>query len=234
MRFHLHRDYDPAVAELLPPSEQRVINFDVGDDAAATGRQLLREGWRYIVVAEPSLIDSHDDPVACLGFIRFISGCEMNGIPVRWALRWSGTAAELAPLMYLRPPSSLVGPWVDERDLEAWRAAWKPTRLFERRGPGFLVVTDQRPGRFVRFTISSEVELKAVDSLRRLSAPTSAADFVRELMAEELVLELSGLYCWLPARLRRSILVIDEPIGTTVSATRSMRRHAIERDRSSN
>jgi hypothetical protein len=106
------------------------------------GLARLRESGVHQVVVTGEVELTGARGLATLAFVRLLRDATSAGI---W-VTWSGTVSpdlDTRPLCHLPPPSA-------HPDLRApgrgWRAAHQAALCYYRLGPGFLQVTDRRPG----------------------------------------------------------------------------------------
>lgn len=136
------------------------------------------------------------------GFVGLLRDCTALGVPVRWGGR--GDAVTVERLGHLLPPSRPLrgappGP------LGRWRRSYRPGSFTWRRGPGFVTIDDQRPGRSRRIVIGDACLLAAFEQLAApVPRPSGAAAeaAVAHLAAHDLTIEVGPWLLRAPCRAR--------------------------------
>jgi hypothetical protein len=134
-----------------------------------------------------------------LQFVAELREHAARGTPVTWNA-WPWTDVDSRLLHHLPPPTSSSAADVSGD----WRASFRFGLLHYRRGPGFVLVSDSRPG-----TSATDILLdrpQELSLLERLSQPGILApdeDGAETLRAYGLVLERDGMGVALPYRRRR-------------------------------
>ncbi|MFV2127570.1 DUF5825 family protein [Micromonospora sp. LOL_013] len=206
----LHRDHDPAVAD-IPGIDLGTAEFT--GLAADTVADWLDRGVRK--VALPGVVDltaagsvAAADAVRRLVLVRELTS---YAIEVDWSIRLPGGDGDLWRVYgHLRPPAAveIVGadPETDPGTVAA--AAWRDAFYFDkctyRRGPGFVQVRDRRAGRLNLLTIDDPAYLAVLEQLLDGAEMTTVdLDIAREFGEEGLVTKVGDRLVWLPHRLRR-------------------------------
>ncbi|MFV2008464.1 MULTISPECIES: DUF5825 family protein [unclassified Micromonospora] len=206
----LHRDHDPAVAD-IPGIDLGTAEFT--GLAADTVADWLDRGVRK--VALPGVVDltaagsvAAADAVRRLVLVRELTS---YAIEVDWSIRLPGGDGDLWRVYgHLRPPATveIVGadPETDPGTVAA--AAWRDAFYFDkctyRRGPGFVQVRDRRAGRLNLLTIDDPAYLAVLEQLLDGAEMTTVdLDIAREFGEEGLVTKVGDRLVWLPHRLRR-------------------------------
>jgi hypothetical protein len=205
---HLHRDHDPAVADIpgidLGPAE---LTGPVAD--AVEG--WLNDGVRKVVL--PGVVDltatgvaESADAVRRLVLVRELTS---YAIEVDWSLRLpSGDPDLWRVYSHLRPPVRVCSTGTTAEEQVATAAQWRTAFYFDkctyRRGPGFVQVRDRRAGRLNLLTIDDPGYLAVLAQLVDGAAVTAVdLDIAREFGEEGLVTKVGDQLVWLPHRLRR-------------------------------
>lgn len=207
----LHRDHDPAVAD-IPGIDLGTAEFS--GSAADTVADWLDRGVRK--VALPGTVDlTTADPAAAADAVRrlvLVRELTSYAIEVDWSLRLPGGDGDLWRVYgHLRPPATVeiagaAGPDPDPGSVAA--AAWRDAFYFDkctyRRGPGFVQVRDRRAGRLNLLTIDDPAYLAVLEQLLDGAEMTTVdLDIAREFGEEGLVTKVGDRLVWLPHRLRR-------------------------------
>jgi hypothetical protein len=110
-------------------------------------------------------------------------------------------------LFHLAPPETADRPDV----LRSWRTAFRYGLLHYRRGPGFLVVHDARPGARSPRTIVDDPQAVAMldENAGPLPLPSGRSPAIRELLDSRLLLVMGGHAIPLPYRLQRLPLPVE-------------------------
>ncbi len=141
---------------------------------------------------------SAEEPAEFLRFIGELRECTAQGQSVAWSLSSLG-GIDPSLLYHLWPPGQ-SGP-ADSRG--QWRSAHHFGMCYYRRGPGFVLVHDERPAGRGETLIDQPADLDLFDRLREpgpVSPDEPGAARLREL---RLILEIDGLAIALPYRERR-------------------------------
>jgi hypothetical protein len=155
----------------------------------------LRESGVHHVVVTGEVILAADRGLAALSFVRFLREATSVGV---W-VSWSGVIdsdLDAGQLYHLPPPSSD----------SAWRAGHEAGLCYYRIGPGFIQVSDRRPGTPPRQVV---LDTRAqLDLFTRYLVPGPAADTGsdtdgahRDLVLGRLLLRIGDHAVTLPHRL---------------------------------
>ena len=146
-------------------------------------------------------------PSRRLDFIAELRDSTARAEPPDWEIDSIGTLDYDPDLLCHLAPPALSG---RTDAIQRWQALHRPGLCYYRRGPGFLVVHDQRP-------VSTSVELlldglEEVDLFLRLLVPGPLAPgdpAGRRLRAARLLLDSDGMAVTLPYRETRLALPVD-------------------------
>ncbi len=111
---------------------------------------LRRSGVHHVAVTDEVNL-SASRGLAVLRFVRFLRDATSAGVWVSWSGK-VGKDLDTDSLCHLPPPSSQSegsGPGPSARP-QAWRAGHQTGLCYYRAGPGFVQVTDRRPGALSR------------------------------------------------------------------------------------
>jgi hypothetical protein len=113
-------------------------------DQVATTRpaELAAAGYERVRIDGP--VPAGEDVDEDLQLIRFLREATSHALRLDWVLGGL-PLVELRNLTHLVPPTSGVNPSVDEY-AASWRAAFRYGTYYYRRGPGFVLAKDVRPG----------------------------------------------------------------------------------------
>ena len=205
---HLHRDHDPAVAD-IPGIDMGTA--EVTGPVADTVAGWLEDGVRKVVL--PGVVDltvagpaESADSVRRLVLVRELTS---YAIEVDWALRLPGGDDELWRVYsHLRPPVRVETAGERAEDPAAAATAWRSAFYFDkctyRRGPGFVQVRDRRAGQLNLLTIDDPAYLAVLAQLVDGAEVTVVdLDIACEFGEEGLVTKVGDRLVWLPHRLRR-------------------------------
>ncbi len=164
--------------------------------------QLRASGVRQIAVTGQVRL-SPDRGRCALSFVRFLREATSAGV---W-VRWSGTVdpgLDVGLLCHLPPPVAESAA-ADSRQGRAWRAGTEAGLCYYRVGPGFVQVTDRRPGAAPRtVAVRSPAELELFGRLL-VPGPVPDADDPQatagELIRTRLILRIGEDAVTLPHRL---------------------------------
>lgn len=120
----------------------RGITLTADQVAAARPAELAAAGYERVRVDGP--LPAGEDLDEDLRLIRFLREATSHALRLDWVLG-GRPLVELRNLMHLVPPASGVNPNVAEY-AAAWRAAFRYGTYYYRRGPGFVLAKDVRPG----------------------------------------------------------------------------------------
>ena len=179
----------------------------------------------YCATVEGNAIVVHEDvefgadAFAAMNFIAFLRTALTEGVEVRWNARITGTSTiaatgsststlDTTPLHHLWPPTTIAVAGHPPEPPRAWRAAFKYGLCYFRRGPGFILVKDNRiADRHVHLTIEHPdlmaTFLAACDPMRDSALTATQREAVSVLCRENLVYRLDDLLLTLPIRMRR-------------------------------
>ncbi|NQE89345.1 DUF5825 family protein [Nocardia terpenica] len=138
-------------------------------------------------------------PDEFLAFVADLRDMTARGESVRWTC--AADADTVAPLQHLAPPLWLK-PGVEPT---VWRARHRPCQFYFRRGPGFVIIHDERSGSAVETLLDDPEHLVLFERLHHPGAlrPGSATSALR---AAGLLFELGDKGVVLPYRLSRLAL----------------------------
>lgn len=205
----LFRDHDPAVAALAGMEIGPAI-ADGEPSAVAAG--WFAEGVRRVSIPDTVDLDSEStsraerDAPRRLALVRELTS---YGIAVEWRLRLAGNDRdEWRQFSHLFPPIELRTAVCDDADGEQslvdWRTGFRIGIYHYRRGPGFIVVRDQRSGTPRSTTIDDPAQLAAVAELERGGGISESNRDIATLFATRgFVTNVGEDAVWLPCRLRR-------------------------------
>ncbi|HET7015255.1 MAG TPA: DUF5825 family protein [Streptosporangiaceae bacterium] len=169
----------------------------------------LRDSGVHQIAITDEVVLTADRGLAALSFVRFLREATSVGVWVSW---WGTVDLDLDPelLCHLPPPSS------DSADSglgepaagTAWRAGHEAGLCYYRLGPGFVQVTDRRPGAPPRRVVLNAQPRLDLFASHLVPGPVSATDTgdarseaYRELVRGRLLLRIGNYAVTLPHRL---------------------------------
>jgi hypothetical protein len=164
----------------------------------------LRESGVHQIAVTGEVMLTADRGLAALSFVRFLREATSAGV---W-VSWSGLVVpnlDAGLLCHLPPPMSPAGPGERTPGL-AWRASHEAGLCYYRVGPGFVQVTDRRPGATPRNSVlNSQPELDLFGEYLRPGRVPDSSDAryaaFGELASARLLMRIGDNAVTLPHRL---------------------------------
>lgn len=172
----------------------------------------------YSATVEGNAIVVHEDvelganALATMTFLAFLRAALTENVEVRWNARISdnngSSTLDTTPLHHLWPPTTIAVGGLPPEPAREWRAAFKYGLCYYRRGPGFVLIKDNRVADCHAHLTIDHPDLMATFlagcTLLRDSALTpTQREAVDVLAGENLVYRVDDLLLTLPIRMRR-------------------------------